>query len=210
MKNTLKAILIVVLIVAVLIGCYALYRSLSGRYAAAQKSAETAAPTVAPAAAETAAPQQTPAPAATPAPTAAREDAPDFTIYDADGKAVSLSDLAGKPVVVNMWTSWCSFCKSELPDFQKAYETYGSDVVFLMINLTGSDTREDADALIQSKGYTFPVYYDLDGSAAGAFSVRSIPMSVFITADGKLADMAIGAVGAAELDNYIAEILPAA
>lgn len=45
--------------------------------------------------------------------------APDFTVYDAEGNAVKLSDMRGKPVVLNFWASWCPPCKSEMPDFNE-------------------------------------------------------------------------------------------
>lgn len=115
-------------------------------------------------------------------------EAPDFQVEDADGEIVSLSAMEGQPVVLNFWASWCPPCKNEMPDFQKAYETYGEDIRFMMVNLTdGSrETKDTAKAYIEEQGYTFPVYYDVDQEAAYAYYVSSVPATYFIDEDGNI------------------------
>ena len=115
-------------------------------------------------------------------------EAPDFQVEDANGDFVSLSDMKGQPVVLNFWASWCPPCKSEMPDFQKAYEMYGGDIRFMMVNMTdGSrETKETAKAYIEEQGYTFSVYYDVNQEAAYAFYVSSVPATYFIDEDGNI------------------------
>ncbi len=73
--------------------------------------------------------------------------APDFTVTDPEGVEHTLSNLRGKPVVVNFWASWCGPCKMEMPHFQKMWQTYGDEVEFMMVNLSAGfgDTREKAE-----------------------------------------------------------------
>lgn len=130
--------------------------------------------------------------------------APDFTVYDADGNAAKLSDFFGKPLVVNFWASWCGPCKSEMPYFDKA-AAERDDVTILMVNLTDGqrDTVESVTKFAEKEGYTFPLWFDTELSAANAYYVYSIPMTVFIAADGTLADYHTGAMSEEMLNAYL-------
>ena len=131
--------------------------------------------------------------------------APDFTVYDLDGNEVQLTDFFGKPIIVNFWASWCGPCKMEMPDFDAAYNTYKDDIVFLMVNMTdGSrETVEVASEFIADSGYTFPVYYDTQYSAAITYSVASLPTSYFLNSQGELVAHAKGAIDAETLQRGI-------
>ncbi len=136
--------------------------------------------------------------------------APDFSVLDQDGNTVRLSDYLGQPVIVNFWASWCPPCKSEMPEFEEAFGNYKDEIRFMMINLTdGSrETAQTAADYISEQGYSFPVYYDTDGSAAIAYRAFSIPMTYFIDAEGKLAAYAAGALDAQGLQQGIDILLP--
>ena len=131
--------------------------------------------------------------------------APDFTVYDADGNAVNLSDFIGKPVVVNFWASWCGPCKMEMPDFDEKYQENGEKVHFLMVNMTDGfqETLEKAKKFVEESGYTFPVYYDTDMDAAMTYGVNSIPSTYFIDAEGHAIARAAGMIDAETLQYGI-------
>jgi cytochrome c biogenesis protein CcmG/thiol:disulfide interchange protein DsbE len=50
--------------------------------------------------------------------------APDFTLNTPDGKAITLSELRGQAVLVNLWATWCPPCRAEMPAIQKLYDEY--------------------------------------------------------------------------------------
>ena len=122
--------------------------------------------------------------------------APDFTVLDANGKEVKLSDFRGKPVVVNFWATWCGYCVKEMPAFEEVYQQMGSDIHFLMINVTDGvqETVDKASAFIADSGYTFPVYYDTQYSATLTYGAYSLPMTFFFDAEGYAIAQATGSI----------------
>ena len=130
----------------------------------------------------------------------------DFTVTDKDGKEVKLSEFIGKPIVVNFWASWCPPCKAELPHFDKLSKEYQGKVHFLMVNLSG-ENKESVKNFVESNGYAFPLYFDDKDSGQKAYSVSSIPVTVFITADGNIGSQRMGAMSEATLRNYINQLL---
>ena len=132
--------------------------------------------------------------------------APDFTVLDAEGNQVRLSDLMnGKPMVLNFWASWCPPCVGELPHFEAAAKQYEGEVVFMMINLTDgvTETYDGAKEFIASNGYTFPSYFDTLGEGMSLFVGQYVPITWFVNADGTLLGYMEGAMDADTLEQCI-------
>ena len=137
--------------------------------------------------------------------------APDFTVQDSSDGVWSLSDFRGeKPVVLNFWSSTCPPCMAEMPLFQSAWEEYGDQVEFMIVNLTDgyNDTFEAAMKVVTENEYMFPVYFDVASEGAVAYSIRSIPMTFFIDVRGVIVSEHLGMLTEQTLEAGIQSILP--
>jgi peroxiredoxin len=132
---------------------------------------------------------------------------PDFILADViTGEDVSLSDFAGKPVLVLFFTTWCSSCSIEMPDVQAMYEEY-YDQDFVVIGVGIGASRSALRAYSGRYGLNFPIVSDWDHQVARDFGVQYIPTNFFIRKSGKIWKSSIGTMSEEELDNTISSVL---
>jgi len=109
-------------------------------------------------------------------------------------KTISTKDIAGKPVFINFWTSWCTYCRLEAPDIEKAYKKYGNKVVFLSINVTSQDSMPAIQAFAQQFGMTWQVPLDTTGAVAQKYQIIAFPTSFFVDKSGLIEDKVVGSL----------------
>lgn len=133
----------------------------------------------------------------------------DFTVLDYNGNEVKLSDMKGKPIIINFWASWCPGCVAEMPAFDEVYKEYGDKVNFMMINLPGTrnETIGSAKSFVEGNGYTFPVYFDTTFEASDTYHAYYLPTTVFFDAKGNSSAPHIGGLTANELREEIKKLL---
>ena len=119
--------------------------------------------------------------------------APDFTLQTVAGETVTLSNLRGKAVLVNLWATWCPPCRAEMPAIQKLYEEYKDQgLVVLAVNATNQDDSAKIPAFIEEYRLTFPILLDTTGQASQVYQLRSLPSSYFIGRNGVIKEVVIG------------------
>ena len=111
--------------------------------------------------------------------------APDFTLDTLDGDQMTLSDLRGQVVMINLWTSWCPPCRAEMPAIDNVYQANkekGLEV--LAVDSTFQDSEAAAAAFAQELGLSFPILLDRDGAVSRRYQLRALPTTYFIDRKG--------------------------
>ena len=128
--------------------------------------------------------------------------APDFSLKSLDGSSVRLSELRGKPVIVNFWATWCPSCKEEMPVLQAAYEKYRDQGYEFL----GVDLNEDGGTVqdfVQKGGYNWVFLLDTSGEVSTTYRVSGIPTTYFIDREGVIQEMFIGPVSKGILETKL-------
>ncbi len=111
--------------------------------------------------------------------------APDFTLTTFDGQTYKLSELKGRPVVVNFWASWCVPCRDEAPALQRAWVKY-KDQGLLILGVDYVDTDPEAKTFIAEFQQTYPNGADMGTRISQAYRITGVPETYFVGKDGKL------------------------
>ena len=138
----------------------------------------------------------------------AGEPAPDFELPTLDGGSVRLSEFRGRPVVINFWASWCHPCRTEFPLLADSLDDHADDEL-AVVGVTYRDIESDSRAFVDETGATWPQAVDEDGDVARSYGVRAIPQTFFVDRDGNVSGRLFGFSSEDELNEALAEILPA-
>ena len=122
-----------------------------------------------------------------------------------EGAQLSLPELAGDPLVVNFWASWCPPCIAEMPDLERVHADIGDQVRFIGLN-TQDDLAQAAD-LADQTGVTYQLGLDPEGALFRDFEVVSMPSTFLVDADGVIVHRHAGLLTEQQLRELIDEHL---
>ena len=140
-------------------------------------------------------------------PDSQRRDAPDFTLKDADGKTVHLSQYRGKVVLLDFWATWCDPCRLEIPwfiDLQRKNKDRGFEVLGVCMDDEG---WEVVKPFMKSVGMNYRVVIGNDETTQLYGGVDSLPSTFLIDRQGKIAAIHIGLASRKVFEDGVEELL---
>jgi len=111
--------------------------------------------------------------------------APDFTLDDTNGKAVSLHDLRGKVVLLDFWASWCGPCRELTPYIQYIHEQMGDKGV-VVLGLNDGEDLDTVNQFMKEESITFPELLGCEPDVAMSYFLDGFPTTVVIDRQGKI------------------------
>ncbi|MFO7246368.1 MAG: TlpA disulfide reductase family protein [Thermaerobacter sp.] len=116
--------------------------------------------------------------------------APDFEAHTVDGRVFRLSDLRGRPVLLNFWATWCEPCRIEMPEIQRFHQRYGDRVAVVGINVR--EPRDLVQTYVEANGFTWTFVLDPGSRVADLYRLRPIPTSFFVDGSGVIRHIEYG------------------
>lgn len=130
--------------------------------------------------------------------------APDFVLTTFDGETLRISDLRGRPVILNFWASWCIECDKEMALLEATHRRYDGEVVFVGVDYL--DTEAKGRAYLAQYDITYPNVPDRGGQVSADYRIRGVPETFFIDRDGLIQGVQIGPLDQPTLEGWIARL----
>ncbi|MEP5764077.1 MAG: TlpA disulfide reductase family protein [Halieaceae bacterium] len=111
--------------------------------------------------------------------------AANFTLKDADGNNVRLSEYRGQVVLINFWASWCGPCRQEFPHLDTLHQKYES-LGFTVFGVNVEQDRSMADKVLRDIPVSFPILFDDENLVSQEYDVDAMPATVLVDRNGEI------------------------
>ena len=126
---------------------------------------------------------------------------PDLQLVGLDERPVSLGSYKGRPIVLNLWATWCPPCRREMPVLEQAQQAF-PDIALVLINQ--GETAQQAKAFLKSEDLTLTdVLLDGDSEAMRAMRTGGLPTTFFFDKEGRMVDLHLGEITMDDLEQKI-------
>jgi cytochrome c biogenesis protein CcmG, thiol:disulfide interchange protein DsbE len=132
--------------------------------------------------------------------------APEFELERLDGGSLRLSEMRGRPVIVNFWASWCLPCREEFPLFADARERHSGQGLEI-VGIVHDDSPDNARRFAADYGAEWPMVADPDNVAWQEYGGQLLPITFFIDREGVVRAVSFGPPPAQTMEQYLARIL---
>ena len=116
----------------------------------------------------------------------------DLKLQGFDGKTKKFSDFRGKPLIINVWASWCGPCRSEMGSLERLARRYGGKQ-FNVIGISTDDDGYAAAAFIKHSKVSFENFLDSNVMLENMLGANTIPLTILVDAHGRVLEKARGA-----------------
>lgn len=138
-----------------------------------------------------------------------RKSAPEFSLKDAHGRTVKLSDYKGKVVLLNFWATWCGPCRVEMPAMEQLYRTLSRREFEILAVSTDPQGPAVTRPFQREMGFTFPILHDSEYRVGLTYGARTIPITFMVDRRGIVRQKIFGARdwGSPEARDLIHELM---
>ena len=144
------------------------------------------------------------APGTTPEPLALNDKGMPYLTFDDPAFPMTFSDLKGKVIYLNFFTTWCYYCKVEMPELFKLHQTYGDDLQVVLIHVPSNDTQEAAIQYLKDSGFdSMRMVEDKDMSMTSFYQLEGFPLSIVIDKEGYLSTYQPGAMTYEQMESAV-------
>ncbi|MCQ2521458.1 MAG: TlpA family protein disulfide reductase [Lachnospiraceae bacterium] len=119
----------------------------------------------------------------------------DVILTDMEGKKHPVTEYLGKPLYINLFTTWCGPCNAEMPDLAATAKEYAEEMNFILVDL--GDSKREIESFVKQHGLTIPMYYT-DGTFGSEY-IESIPRQVVLDCYGRVVSYKVGGMSRADM-----------
>ncbi len=114
------------------------------------------------------------------------------TLQGFDGSTKTFADYKGKPLLINVWASWCGPCRAEMGSLERLAQRYNGKA-FNVIGISTDDYKASAESFIQQTGISFENFLDSKLFLENMLGANMIPLTVLVDAEGRVLAKVSGA-----------------